>query len=52
MLCERIDLPPTKKAAESEDSVRQAIYTEKLELEAQKYMRDLRRQAFIEVRIH
>jgi peptidyl-prolyl cis-trans isomerase SurA len=53
MLCERIDLPPSKKApAESEDAVRQAIYAEKLELEAQKYLRDMRRQAFIEVRMH
>lgn len=55
VLCERIDLEPakrTKTTAEAEEGARQAIYTEKLELEAQKYMRDLRRQAFIEVRVH
>lgn len=53
MLCERIDLPAVKSApADSEDAIRQSIYNEKLELEAQKYMRDLRRQAFIEVRTH
>jgi peptidyl-prolyl cis-trans isomerase SurA len=51
MLCERIDLPTSKtKAPDNDDATRQAIYMEKLELEAQKYMRDLRRAAFIEVR--
>jgi peptidyl-prolyl cis-trans isomerase SurA len=53
MLCERIDLPPAKVlAAEGDDEVRQTIFGEKLELEAQKYMRNLRREAFIETRVH
>lgn len=47
MLCERADLPPELAEAE-------AVYTElmnqKFELESQKYMRDLRRDAFIEFR--
>lgn len=53
MLCERIDLPAAKLTqAENDDAIRQAIYTEKLELEAQKFLRDLRREAFIEIRTH
>jgi len=51
MLCERIDLPPAKSAGPvGDESIRQSIYAEKLELEAQKYMRDLRREAFVEIR--
>jgi peptidyl-prolyl cis-trans isomerase SurA len=56
MLCERIDLPAGKvietAGGSGDESIRQAIYAEKLELEAQKYMRDLRREAFIEIRMH
>ena len=53
MLCERIDLPsasgqPAPKVAD--DVAREAIFEEKLELEAQKYMRNLRKEAFIEIR--
>lgn len=53
MLCERIELPADKtpeKVASAAASTRQAIYAQKLELEAQKYMRDLRREAFVEIR--
>jgi peptidyl-prolyl cis-trans isomerase SurA len=51
MLCERIDLPAGKgTGSEHDDEAREAIYREKLELEAQKYLRDLRREAFIEIR--
>lgn len=54
MLCERIDLPPDNSPATanaSADATRQTIFTQKLELEAQKYMRDLRREAFVEIRL-
>ncbi len=51
MLCERIDLPSAMASPEQkDDDTRQAIFLEKMELEAQKYMRDLRREAFIEIR--
>jgi peptidyl-prolyl cis-trans isomerase SurA len=52
MLCERIDVPPGKvvDTAVADDAARRAIFKEKIELEAQKYMRNLRREAFIEVR--
>lgn len=48
MLCERIDamqgnLPPAK-------DIRQQLYAEKIELEAQKHLRDLRRDAFIDIK--
>jgi peptidyl-prolyl cis-trans isomerase SurA len=55
MLCERMDLPPEKQpspaaaATASDEAARQAIYEEKLELEVQKYLRNLRREAFIEI---
>ncbi len=53
-LCERTELPPEKPAEKAQavpdEVARQEIYTEKLELEAQKYMRNLRRDAFIELR--
>jgi peptidyl-prolyl cis-trans isomerase SurA len=52
MLCERIDIPPGKvlDTTASDEEARRAIFKEKIELEAQKYMRNLRREAFIEVR--
>lgn len=54
ILCERTELSPEKTQEEparpSDEAIRQAIFTEKLELEAQKYMRNLREQAFVEVR--
>ncbi len=51
MLCERMDMPPTKvETTAAEDAARRAIFSEKLELEAQKYLRNLRREAFIEIR--
>jgi peptidyl-prolyl cis-trans isomerase SurA len=48
MLCERIDamqgnLPPAKE-------VRQQLFAEKIELEAQKHLRDLKRDAFIDIK--
>ncbi len=54
MLCERIELPADKSLAKvtaDSSATKQAIYAQKLELEAQKYMRDLKRSAFIETRI-
>ena len=53
MLCERIDLPNSVSqtvSKVSDEAARQAIFEEKLELEAQKYMRNLRKEAFIEIR--
>ncbi len=51
VLCERMDLPPSTSAVSAaNDAAREVIYKEKLELEAQKYLRNLRREAFIEVR--
>lgn len=56
-LCERAEAPPSKQPQVGEEApsvpdetTRQAIFSEKLELEAQKYMRNLRREAFIDVR--
>jgi peptidyl-prolyl cis-trans isomerase SurA len=57
ILCERIDLPDmampetTSTADIPEDQIRARLFNEKLELEAQKYLRNLRREAFIEVRL-
>ncbi len=54
MLCERIELPADTSVARTNadtGATKQAIYAQKLELEAQKYMRDLKRSAFIETRI-
>jgi len=57
MLCEITDLTPVKSKSakpksekDSDETIRQLIWQEKLELEAQKYMRNLRKDAFIEVR--
>lgn len=48
MLCERILLPPPLPDREQ---VRQVLFEEKLQLEAEKYLRQLRREAFIDVRV-
>lgn len=48
MLCERINMPPPLP---DPDEVRQVLFQEKLELEAEKYLRTLRREAFIDVRV-
>lgn len=48
MLCEKIELPI---AAPDKENVRQQLLREKLALAAQKYMRDLRRAAFIDIRL-
>lgn len=45
MLCERTDTPPEMASAEETYT---KLMNKKLELESQKYMRDLRRDAFIE----
>ncbi len=48
MVCERIDMPaplPDKQ------QVKQILLQEKLELEAEKYLRNLRRDAFIDIRV-
>jgi len=48
MLCERIDMPPPLP---DENEVRQVLFQEKMELEAEKYLRTLRREALIDVRV-
>jgi peptidyl-prolyl cis-trans isomerase SurA len=48
MLCERITVPPQLPDAAM---VREALLEEKLQLEAEKYLRQLRRNAFIDVRL-
>lgn len=48
MLCERIDLPTPLPDREE---VKQSLFEEKLGLEAEKYLRGLRREAFVDVRI-
>lgn len=48
MLCEKMAAPlelPDK------DTVKEALYREKLELEIEKYLRTLRREAFIDIRV-
>lgn len=47
MLCERIELPQQLPPVEK---VKERLYQEKLELEAAKRLRELRREAFVEVR--
>lgn len=47
MLCGRGEAPP---AALDTDRVRNVIYQQKMELEAQRYLRNLRRDAYVEVR--
>ena len=47
MLCERIELPQELPPVEK---VKERLYQEKLELEAAKRLRELRREAFVEVR--
>lgn len=47
MLCERVEMPPELPPVER---VREKLMQDKLELEAAKRLRDLRREAFIEVR--
>lgn len=50
MLCERIEMPAAAEALPERDKVREQIFQEKLALEAEKYMRSLRREAFIDIR--
>lgn len=50
MLCERMDMTEESTLPDSE-AVRRALVQEKLELEATKYLRNLRRDAFIDVRL-
>ena len=48
MLCERIDMPvplPDK------EEVRQVLFEEKMDLEAEKYLRTIRREAFVDLRV-
>lgn len=47
MLCERIDMPAPLPNAEE---VKQVLFQEKMDLEAEKYLRTLRREAFIDIR--
>ena len=48
-LCERTELPASE--AEPDDALRNELYGRKLELEVTKFMRDLRRKTFIEIRL-
>lgn len=48
MLCEKTELPV---AAPQREKVREQLFRDKLALAAQKYMRDLRRAAFIDIRL-
>lgn len=48
MLCEKMPVP-TKLP--DREAVKQALFQEKLELEIEKYLRTLRREAFIDIRI-
>lgn len=55
MLCERVDIPGTKPTKPvktvDRDAVQEKLFREKMELEAAKFMRDLQRNAFIELRV-
>ncbi len=48
MLCEKVE--PSTGDLPDADAIRQQLYGEKLELEAQKHMRNLRRDAFIDMK--
>ncbi|MCI5049258.1 MAG: SurA N-terminal domain-containing protein [Rickettsiales bacterium] len=48
MLCERIEMPAPLPEKEE---VRQVLFQEKLQLEAEKYLRSLKRDAFIDIRV-
>ncbi len=48
MLCEKVSLPVKVKP---DDRLRETLFREKMELEAAKFMRNLKRNTFIEVRI-
>ena len=48
MLCEKIE--PATTALADADKIRQQLFAEKLELEAAKRLRDLKREAFIEIK--
>ncbi len=48
MMCEKIE--PAEGNVPDAEKVRQELFTEKLELEAQKYLRNLRRDAFIDIK--
>ncbi len=48
MLCERITIPAPLP---DKEQVKQVLFEEKLQLESEKYLRKLRREAFIDVRI-
>jgi peptidyl-prolyl cis-trans isomerase SurA len=47
MLCEKIDLP---MPVPERDKIRNQLFSEKLELEANKLLRNLRREAFIDIK--
>lgn len=48
MVCEKTE--PASGGVADAERIRQQLFTEKLELEAQKYMRNLRRDAFIDIK--
>lgn len=47
MVCERSEPPPTPPPAEE---VKRKLFAEKLDLEAEKYLRNLRREAYIDIK--
>lgn len=47
ILCEKVEMPPKVTA---DDKLRDRLFREKLDLEASKFMRELRRKNFIEIR--
>lgn len=55
MMCERIDLPDLVVAPAGEETpaeqVKNQIFAQRIELEAMKYLRNLRRDAFVDIRI-
>ncbi len=48
MLCEKIELPSDLP---NRDKVKQELFRQKLELEAEKHLRNLRRDAFIDIKV-
>jgi peptidyl-prolyl cis-trans isomerase SurA len=47
ILCERVEMPQIAKA---DEKLRELLFREKLELEASKFMRNLRRESYVELR--
>jgi peptidyl-prolyl cis-trans isomerase SurA len=48
VLCEKVE--PSEGTLPNAEAIRQQLFAEKLELEAQKHLRNLRREAFIDIK--